>query len=250
VKSLNAKKTCSLRKTKKIKLKDAFALEVEKCKNLTKELNTCNGSISCLKTKNVSLISKIEELNACKVPTSIVEHVTICTRCRDVDVHAMNDHLAMIKVQNNHIAKLNAKIVGHELKMKILNLLIVCFTTGDTLALRMGLVSNLGGKTTSNLMPIEIRFPTLLRARLPWFKIEVTFYVQKTILSIRLEEFMLRNHIMLLIILIFIVMRLLVLGIQLILRCLRKRLLMHQMNIAYHLRLLMHLLLLLANPEK
>jgi hypothetical protein len=162
----------------------------------------------------------------------------------------MNDHLAMIKVQNNHIAKLNAKTVGHELKMKILNLLIVCFTMGDTLALSMGLVSNLGGKTTSNLMPIEIRFLTLLRARLPWFKIEVTFYVQKTIMSIRLEEFMLRNHIMLLIILIFIVMRLLVLGIQLILRCLRKRLLMHQMNIAYHLRLLMHLLLLLANPEK
>jgi hypothetical protein len=33
-----------------VKLKDAFALEVEKCKNLSKELNTCNDSISCLKT--------------------------------------------------------------------------------------------------------------------------------------------------------------------------------------------------------
>jgi hypothetical protein len=42
-----------------VKLKDAFALEVEKCKNLTKELNTCNDSISCLRTKNVSLIAKI-----------------------------------------------------------------------------------------------------------------------------------------------------------------------------------------------
>jgi hypothetical protein len=46
MKSWNAEKTCSLRKTKKIvKLKDAFALEVEKCKNLTKELNTCNDSM-------------------------------------------------------------------------------------------------------------------------------------------------------------------------------------------------------------
>jgi hypothetical protein len=34
-----------------VKLKDAFALEVEKCKNLTKELNTSNDSIYCLKTK-------------------------------------------------------------------------------------------------------------------------------------------------------------------------------------------------------
>jgi hypothetical protein len=57
--------------------KYAFALEVEKCKNLTKELNTCNDSISCLRTENVSLIAKIEELNACKVPTSTIEHVTI-----------------------------------------------------------------------------------------------------------------------------------------------------------------------------
>jgi hypothetical protein len=80
MKSWNAKKTCSLRKTKKnVKLKDAFALEVEKCKNLTKELNTCIDSISCLRTENVSLIAKIEELNACKVPTSTIEHVTICT---------------------------------------------------------------------------------------------------------------------------------------------------------------------------
>jgi hypothetical protein len=95
-----------------VKLKDAFALEVEKCKNMTKELKTSNDSISCLKTENASLIAKIEELNACHIPTSTIEHVTICTRCRD----AMNDHLAMIKEQNDHIAKLNAKIAEHELE--------------------------------------------------------------------------------------------------------------------------------------
>jgi hypothetical protein len=55
-------------------------------------------------------------LNACKVSTSTIKHVTICTRCRDVDVNAVNDHLAMIKEQNDHIAKLNAKIAEHELE--------------------------------------------------------------------------------------------------------------------------------------
>jgi hypothetical protein len=34
-----------------VKLKDAFALKVEKCKNLTKELKASNDSISCLKSK-------------------------------------------------------------------------------------------------------------------------------------------------------------------------------------------------------
>jgi hypothetical protein len=55
-------------------------------------------------------------LSACNISTSIVEHVTICTRCRDVNIDAMVDHLAMIKEQNVHIAKLNAKIIEHELE--------------------------------------------------------------------------------------------------------------------------------------
>jgi hypothetical protein len=55
-------------------------------------------------------------LNARHVPISTVEHVTICTRYRYFDVNAVNDHLAMIKEQNDHIAKLNAKIVEHELE--------------------------------------------------------------------------------------------------------------------------------------
>jgi hypothetical protein len=96
--SWNAKRTCSLRKTKKfVKLKNAYALEVVKCENLSKELNVCNDSISCLRTKHASLNAKIEELNAWNVSTSIVEHVTICTRCRYGNIDAMDDHLAMIK---------------------------------------------------------------------------------------------------------------------------------------------------------
>jgi hypothetical protein len=49
-------------------------------KKLTNELKSCNDSISCLKSENVNLIAKIEELNASHVSTSTVEHVTICTR--------------------------------------------------------------------------------------------------------------------------------------------------------------------------
>jgi hypothetical protein len=106
-----------VKKNKKfVKLKDAYALEVENCESLSKELIVCNDSISCLKTENVSLIAKIEELNACKPSISTIEHVTICTRCRDVNIDAMNDHLAMIKEQNYHISKLNAKIAEHELE--------------------------------------------------------------------------------------------------------------------------------------
>jgi hypothetical protein len=74
--SWNAKRTCSLKKTKNVKLKNVYALEVEKCENLTKELSICNASISCLRDENASLNAKIDELNVCKPSTSTVEHVS------------------------------------------------------------------------------------------------------------------------------------------------------------------------------
>jgi hypothetical protein len=81
-----------------------------------KELDVCNVSISYLRDENAILHAKIVELNNCKPSTSTVEHVSICTRCRDVNVDAIHDHLDIIKQQNDHIAKLDAKIVEHELE--------------------------------------------------------------------------------------------------------------------------------------
>jgi prefoldin subunit 5 len=58
-------------------LKNAYALEVEKCEKLSKELNICNDSISCLRDENASLNAKIEELNVCNIPTSTIEHMSL-----------------------------------------------------------------------------------------------------------------------------------------------------------------------------
>jgi hypothetical protein len=123
-----------------VKLKNVYAQEVEKCENLSKELsichdsisslrsenaslvskvkdlNVCNDSISCLRDENARLKSKIEELNTCKPSISTVDHVSICTRCRDCNIEAIDDHIAMIKQQNDHIAKLTTKINEHELE--------------------------------------------------------------------------------------------------------------------------------------
>jgi chromosome segregation ATPase len=160
--SWTTKRNSLLNKIKKhVKVKNAYAQEVEKCENLTKELsichdsitsrrnenaslnakidklnesisslrtenasliskarelNVCNDSISCLRNENVILQSKIYELNVCKPSTSTVDHVTICTRCRDVNVEAINDHLALIKQQNDYIDQLTAKINEHEIE--------------------------------------------------------------------------------------------------------------------------------------
>jgi hypothetical protein len=90
-----------------------------------------------------------------------------------------------------------------------------------------------------------------LRIRLPWFRIErAIFYILQTILNTRLGKFMLENLILFLIMLLCIKMRLLVLGIPLMSKCLRRKFLMHQMSIVFHSKLLMLLMCLLTNQAK
>jgi hypothetical protein len=125
------------------------------------------------------------------------------------------------------------------LKMKILNLLEACSIMGDALALRMELVSNKGTKTTPNLMPLR-NCLILLRVRLPWFRIERGYilypanYPEHKIRKIHARKphsvfhhaFMYKNeasssrH-------------------TTNVKMPKKKLLMHQMNIKFHLKLLM-----------
>jgi hypothetical protein len=96
------------------------SLKIENDKSISKakDLNVCNVSISNLRNENAMLHAKIDELNVCKPSTSTVDHVSICMRCRDINVDAIHDHIAIIKQQNDHIAKLDAKIAEHELENK------------------------------------------------------------------------------------------------------------------------------------
>jgi hypothetical protein len=94
----------------------SLRVENEKLIAKAKDLDVCNASISNLRSENDILHAKIVELKSCKLSTSTVEHVTICTRCRDVNIDAIHDHMALIKQQNDHIAKLDAKIAEHELE--------------------------------------------------------------------------------------------------------------------------------------
>jgi ubiquinone biosynthesis protein UbiJ len=48
---------------KHVKVKNAYAQEVDKNENLTKELSMCHDSITNLRNENASLIAKIDKLN-------------------------------------------------------------------------------------------------------------------------------------------------------------------------------------------
>ena len=135
-----------------------------------------------------------------------------------------------------------------KLKMKILNLLEACSIMRDALALRMALVSN--REAMSSLMPLR-NCLTLLRAKLPWFRImRAIFYILLIIPNTKLGEFMLGNLILFPIMLLCTRMRLLALGILHMLKCLKRKLLLHQMSLTFNLRLLMLLMCLLTNQAK
>ena len=94
----------------------SLKIENEKLIAKAKELDVCNASVSDLRDNNDILRAKIVELSSCKLSTSTIEHATICTRCRDINIDAIHDHMALIKQQNDYIAKLDAKIAEHDLE--------------------------------------------------------------------------------------------------------------------------------------
>jgi hypothetical protein len=162
----------------------------------------------------------------------------------------MDDHLAMIKQQNDHIPKLTAKIAEHELENENVKFARSMLYNGrrpgikDDIGFQQGSQSNVKLNAPKNCL-------ILLRVRLPWFRIErVTFYILQTILSIKSGKFMLENLTLFLIMHLCIKVRLLVLGIPLILKCLRRKFLMHQMSIMFHLRLLMLHMCSLTNQAR
>jgi hypothetical protein len=218
----------------------SLKIENDKLISKAKDLNVCNVSISCLRDENAMLKSKIDELKSCKPSTSTVDRVSICIRCRDINVDAIHDHIAMIKQQNDHIAKLDAKIAEHELENEKFKFARSMLYNGRRPGIKMSLASNT--ETISSLMPLR-NYLILLRVRLPWLRItRVTFYILLVILSIKLGEFILGSLIMVLIMLLCIRMRHLVLGIPPMLKCRKRNLLLHQMSLMFHLRLLMFLM--------
>jgi hypothetical protein len=211
-----------------------------------KDLDVCNASISNLRDENAILHAKIVELNSCKPSTSTVEHVTICTRCRDVNIDAIHDHIAMIKQQNDHIAKLDAKIAKHELENENFKFARSMLYNGRCPDIKDGIGFRKGDNVKLNAPPK--RLSTLLRAKLPWLRItRATLCTLSVIPSTKLGEFTLGSLTLAIIMLLFIRVRHLVLGNQPVLNCLRRKLLLHQMNITFHLRLLMHPMCLLTN---
>jgi chromosome segregation ATPase len=119
---LDSQKEFLIKENKKhVKVKNAYAQEIEKCENLTKELSTCHDTISNLRTENVSLIAKVEKSNVCydsitnlrNENTSLIakidklneaisslktENASLISKARDINV--CNDSISYLRDEN------------------------------------------------------------------------------------------------------------------------------------------------------
>jgi hypothetical protein len=107
----------------------------------------------------IIFFAKIDKLNGCHASTSSLEHVIICDRCKDIDVDAFVDNVAMIKILNNHVAKLEAKIAKHGLDYEKYKFARSILLSGRHPRIKDGVGFQKGGKENTKLKVSGQVFP-------------------------------------------------------------------------------------------
>jgi hypothetical protein len=219
----------------------SLKIENDKLIAKAKDLNVCNISIYCLTDENAMLKSKIDELKSCKPSTSTVDHVSISIRCRDINVDAIHDHLALIKEQNDHIAQLTAKINEHEIENEKFKFARSMLYNGRRPSIKDGIGFQQGDNVKLNAPK---RLSNFVKGKAPMAQDNKGYilypagYPEHKIRRIHAKKTHSISHHAY----IYIRMRLLALGILPMLKCLKRNLMLHKMSLMFHLRLLMLLM--------
>ena len=85
---------------KHVKVKNAYAQEVEKNENLTKDLSIFHDTISNLRTESASLIAMVEKLNACNdsIASLRTENDNLVSKIKELNV--CNDSISCLRNEN------------------------------------------------------------------------------------------------------------------------------------------------------
>jgi DNA repair exonuclease SbcCD ATPase subunit len=84
---------------KHVKVKNAYALEVEKCENLSSELSTCHDTIANLRNENANLITKVDS-NVCDASLSNLRDDNANLLAK---IEKLNDSLASLRIENEKL---------------------------------------------------------------------------------------------------------------------------------------------------
>jgi hypothetical protein len=85
---------------KHVKVKNAYAQEVQKCEKITSELNICHDTISNLRIENTKLIAKVEKLNACDDSLVNLKNDNASLIAK---IDKLNESLSSLKIENEKL---------------------------------------------------------------------------------------------------------------------------------------------------
>jgi chromosome segregation ATPase len=84
---------------KHVKVKNAYALEVEKCEKLSSELSTCHDTITNLRNENASLNAKVDS-NVCdaSIPNLRNDNIDLLAKIKELNIS-----LASLRIENEKL---------------------------------------------------------------------------------------------------------------------------------------------------
>jgi hypothetical protein len=120
---------------------------------MSSEFSFCHKSISNLKRSNDDLHARIEKID---IASSSMEHVSICNRCKDIDIDACNTHASTILKLNDEVAKLNGQLKICKSEYEKIKFARDAYTIGRHPSIKDGLhfqkgTKNLTSQRVSNL---------------------------------------------------------------------------------------------------
>nr|ABF67945.1 putative Opie4 gag protein [Zea mays] len=134
---------------------NSLALEIKRNEVLSSELSSCHETIATLKGVNNDLNAKLEVASK---SNSCVEHVMVCTRCKDFNVDACSEHLVSISKLNDEVASLNAQLKASKSEFDKLKFARDAYTIGRHPSIKDGLGFKREAKNlTSHKAPIPAK---------------------------------------------------------------------------------------------
>jgi hypothetical protein len=82
---------------KHVKMKNAYAQELEKCEKLTSELSICHDTISNLRNENANLLAKIEKSNVCDDSLVNLKNDSASLIAK---IDKLNESISSLKIEN------------------------------------------------------------------------------------------------------------------------------------------------------
>jgi hypothetical protein len=97
---LDSQEEFLINKKKHVKVKNAYAQEIEKCEKLTSELSICHDTISNLRIENANLIAKVKKRNVCDDSIANLKNDNASLIAK---IDKLNESVSSLKIENDKL---------------------------------------------------------------------------------------------------------------------------------------------------